>query len=274
MVFNKYTRIPNLIWDLIKDPDFRQDARRRTILHTLLAMTVLFLSACAGQPPSSPHLEGVRAQREALLVSQLNASRFGYGWPAFIRVFKEEAVMEVWLAHPDTGVYDLYREYPICKFSGTLGPKIAEGDGQAPEGFYTVRARQMNPWSGHHLSFNLGYPNEYDKMLGRTGNLLMIHGGCKSIGCFAVTDEAIEDIYLITEASIKAEHNVPVHIFPFRMSPENMLRHAGSEWMPFWENLKQGYDYFESRRIPPTIGVDPALRRYYLQENPLNFIMY
>lgn len=240
----------------------------------ILAMTILFLSGCAAPLPSSERLETVRAQKEALVVSELRAAGFDYGWPAFIRVFKEETILEVWLENPETGTFNLYRAYPICKYSGELGPKIAEGDGQAPEGFYRVGARQMNPWSGYHLSFNLGYPNEYDKMLGRTGNLLMIHGGCKSIGCFAITDEAIEEIYLITEASIRAEHNVPIHIFPFRMSSENMMRHSSSEWMPFWENLKEGYDYFENHRQPPTIAVDTEMKRYISHENPMNLIIY
>jgi murein L,D-transpeptidase YafK len=113
----------------------------------------------------------------------------------------------------------------------------------------------MNPWSRRHLSFNLGFPNEYDAAQGRTGSALMIHGGCDSIGCYALTDELVEEIYLLVEASIKGGAAVPVHIFPFRMHPLNMHTHQSAPWLPFWLNLKDGYDAFETTKIPPKISV-------------------
>src|SRR5690606_11897951 len=142
--------------------------------------------------------------------------------------------------------YHLYKTYPICKWSGSLGPKLVEGDKQAPEGFYDVTTDWLWPESQYHLAMNIGYPNQYDRTHGRTGSYIMIHGKCFSEGCFAMKDRPIEEIYLLTEQSLLAgNHNVPIHIFPFRMTDENMARHADSVWMPFWRNLRQGYEWFE-----------------------------
>ena len=116
--------------------------------------------------------------------------------PMFVRIFKEESEFEIWKAKDD-GRYYLFRTYPICAWSGTLGPKVREGDKQAPEGFYTVGPTQMNPHSLYHLSFNLGFPNSFDRANGHTGGALMVHGNCKSAGCYAMTDALIEEIYLL-----------------------------------------------------------------------------
>lgn len=226
-------------------------------LQAFCVLALLILSACAGNGmPTSERLEAVKRQKETAYKRQVAAAGLQYGSPAFIRIFKEEAALELWLKEEDAPSYRLYKTYPVCNFSGTLGPKLKEGDRQAPEGFYTVGVSQMNPWSRHHLSFNLGFPNTYDAALGRTGSALMIHGGCDSIGCYAVTDEQVEEIYLITEASIAKGANVPVHIFPFRMHEPNMFMHQNDPWMPFWMNLKQGHDLFEATKIPPAYGVD------------------
>lgn len=231
------------------------------LLPALYLCTLLFLCSCASGLPTSERLEAVKREKESFYKQQVSIAGFKYGAPAFIRVFKEEAALELWLQEKSkdkniTAPYRLYKTYPICTFSGTLGPKLMEGDKQAPEGFYSVGAGQMNPWSRHHLSFNLGFPNDYDAALGRTGSALMIHGGCTSIGCYAMTDELIEEIYLITEASIAKGTDVPVHIFPFRMSAEKLEQHRDNPWLPFWFNLKQGYDGFEMSKIPPaaTLG--------------------
>ena len=110
--------------------------------------------------------------------------------PLFVRVFKEESELEVWKQRDDGRFYH-FKTYPICNWSGTLGPKIQQGDMQAPEGFYSVPQSQMNPNSQYHLAFNLGYPNSYDRANRRTGEFLMIHGKCKSAGCYAMTDALI-----------------------------------------------------------------------------------
>lgn len=215
----------------------------------------LMLSACSGLP-TSERLELVKADREEFYKARTAQYGFEYGSPAFIRIFKQDAELELWLQETDSKQYSLYQIYPICHFSGDLGPKLMEGDRQAPEGFYTVSADQMNPWSRHHLSFNLGFPNEYDEAWGRTGSALMIHGGCTSIGCYAVTDDLVEEIYLLAEASIAKGHNVPVHIFPFRMHAQNMYRYQQNQWFDYWANLKQGYDAFEMTKIPPKYSVE------------------
>ena len=178
------------------------------------------------------------------------------GDPVYIRAFKYEMQLEVWVQNRETGVYDLFRTYPICRTSGTLGPKLQEGDYQSPEGFYSVGMSQLNPNSKFYLSFNIGFPNEFDQAHDRTGTALMIHGSCVSEGCFAMTDRHIGEIYLLVEESLKYnDEPVPVHLFPFRMTEKKMVLREYSEWFPFWVNLKEGYDLFEQSRIPPKIEV-------------------
>ena len=225
---------------------------------TLLTMTfLLFLTACEGMP-TSELLKYIKYERQIYVAEAVKQAspELEYGSAAFIRVIKNEAVLELWLKEKVSDRYALYKTYPICSYSGDLGPKLAEGDKQAPEGFYTVGVDQLNPWSKYHLSFNLGFPNEYDEAWGRTGSALMIHGGCQSVGCYAITDEGIEEVYLLVEASIENGHDVPVHIFPFRMSAQAMHIHRANRWYPFWHNLKQGYDLFESTNVPPDYAVD------------------
>ena len=179
---------------------------------------------------------------------------FKIGSPVFMRIFKEENALEVWMK---TGPrYELYKTFRICKYSGGLGPKLRQGDRQSPEGFYRVSASALNPNSNYHLSFNLGFPNQYDRAHGRTGSYLMVHGSCVSAGCFAMTDERIEEIYGLAEAALNnGQDYFQVHSFPFRMTDENMRKYKFSEWYGFWENLKLGYDKFERERIPPKVLV-------------------
>jgi murein L,D-transpeptidase YafK len=178
----------------------------------------------------------------------------------FVRIFKEESELEIWKARDD-GRYYHFKTYPICLWSGDLGPKIRQGDKQAPEGFYTVPKHQMNPKSSFYLSFNLGFPNAYDRVHGRTGDFLMVHGKCISAGCYAMTDGLVEEIYALARDQFDGGHNsFEVHAFPFRMTAENMARHKGNKWYPFWQSLKEGYDHFEIARQPPRIAV--CERRY------------
>jgi len=180
----------------------------------------------------------------------------------YVRIFKTEGELEVWA---DTGTqYTLMRTYPICHFSGQLGPKLGEGDGQAPEGFYEVRPGQLNPNSRFHLAFNLGYPNAFDRAHQRTGDFLMVHGNCVSIGCYAMGDVAIEEIYTLVADALRAGQTaVPVHIFPFRFAPDWQAQHASSEWLDFWSQLEAGYEAFENGHRPPRVRVREA--RYTLQ---------
>lgn len=180
--------------------------------------------------------------------------------PIFVRIFKEESELEVWKQRDD-GRYYHFKTYPVCNWSGDLGPKVKQGDRQAPEGFYTVTREQMNPDSKFHLAMNLGYPNPFDRAHRRTGEFLMIHGKCKSAGCYAMTDALIEEIYSIARESFIGGHDsFQVHAFPFHMSKENMARHASHEAYPFWKTLKEGYDYFELTRQLPTVAI--CNRRY------------
>lgn len=187
-------------------------------------------------------------------VADLGAAGFSLGDAAHIRIFKQEHKLELWLKRAD-GRYALFRDYDICRFSGELGPKLREGDKQSPEGFYRVAAKQLNPNSRHHLSFNLGFPNAYDRQLGRTGSALMVHGGCSSVGCYAITDANVDEVYAVVEAALaKGQDAVDVHVFPFRMTARALAVEGGNTWAPFWRNLKTGYDLFEASGTPPKVG--------------------
>ena len=169
--------------------------------------------------------------------------------------------MEVWKRGHD-GKYALLKTFPICRWSGQLGPKVKEGDRQAPEGFYTITPAQMNPNSAYYLSFDTGYPNAYDRAYGRTGSALMVHGACSSRGCFAMTDEAIAEVYSIArEAFDGGQRTFQFQSYPFRMTPKNLAQHRLDPNMPFWQNLKEGSDYFEAAaRRAEGRGLRQALR--------------
>lgn len=175
--------------------------------------------------------------------------------PIMIRIFKEESQLEVW-KQDRTGKFKILEEFEICKWSGKLGPKFKEGDRQAPEGFYEITPALMNPNSSYHLAFNLGYPNKYDRAHGRTGSHLMVHGACSSRGCYAMTDEQVQDIYALARDSFKGgQRSFQVQAFPFRMTPENMARHRKSPHLDYWKMLKTGYDHFEITKKPPNVSV-------------------
>jgi murein L,D-transpeptidase YafK len=177
------------------------------------------------------------------------------GTPVFIRAFKEERELELFLKAAD-GTFKLLRTYPIAAASGKLGPKIAEGDMQVPEGFYASSQRSMKPDSDFHLAFNIGYPNAYDRAHDRTGSFIMVHGSNVSIGCLAMTDPKIEEIYSLCQAALDAgQPFFRIHIFPFRMTDKRMQQAASSQHYDFWKNLKTGHDLFENTRIPPDVWV-------------------
>lgn len=210
--------------------------------------------------PSSARAEAAAARVGVDLRERLRALGADWGAALYVRVFKASDELEVWV---DTGErHQLLHTWPICTWSGALGPKLRQGDGQAPEGFYQVGPGQLNPASNYHLAFNLGYPNAFDRAHGRTGDYLMVHGNCVSIGCYAMGDAAIEEIYtLIAAALAHGQAQVPVHIFPFRMDAGWEQAHADSEWLPFWQQLAAGYRAFEADPRPPRIRViDGAYR--------------
>lgn len=226
------------------------------------------LPAAEAAAPAAPPAQVARLPEPTLRPApddafQQTPPKFGMGDQVFVRIFKQEGQLELWLKKD--GRFKLYKTYPICKWSGRLGPKIKEADYQSPEGFYSVSARQLNPHSNYHRAFNVGYPNAFDRQNGRTGGLVMVHGSCKSVGCFAMTDRGIDEIYGFVEAALRAgQKEIAVHIFPFRMTDAAIARETGggwlafvgggvnyAQWAGFWRNLKQGYDLFEQTGEPP-----------------------
>ncbi|MFZ2279958.1 MAG: L,D-transpeptidase family protein [Prosthecobacter sp.] len=196
----------------------------------------------------------VRARLLPKLQEELAARKCALGQPAFVRIFKESRELELWL-QGGSGEWTLFRTYPIACFSGTLGPKTREGDLQAPEGFYSVTQKMLNPASSYHLAFNIGYPNAYDLAQQRTGSLIMVHGDVCSVGCFAMTDAVIEEIYLVVEAAVSRGGSVAVHCFPFRMTAERMGR-AEEAHRGFWEELVPVYEVFEREKRLPLVVVE------------------
>ena len=199
-------------------------------------------------------LEQVRKTIQPRLQRELSEKKLRLGAPVFMRVFKEEKILELWIEKEPGAKFGLFKSYPICTYSGKLGPKLSEGDRQAPEGFYFVPRSRMNPNSRFHLSFDLGYPNTLERKQGRTGSFLMIHGNCVSTGCYAMGDRQIEEIYLLADAALDGGQSFfRVHCFPFRMNPERLKKESGKQWHDFWLNLKQGYDHFEHLKRPPGV---------------------
>lgn len=188
------------------------------------------------------------------LDERLAAAGVKLGVPIFLRIFKREFELELWVQRD--GTFRHFATYPICRWSGKLGPKLATGDHQAPEGFYTVDAQQLNPNSRWHRSFNLGFPNAFDKAHARTGSFLMVHGGCSSVGCYAMTDKAIDEIWRIVTAALEAgQPRFQVQVFPFRMTDAHLAYYGDRPDAAFWRNLKEGYDLFEQRKVPPRTSV-------------------
>jgi murein L,D-transpeptidase YafK len=206
----------------------------------------LAYAAAGARLPGTPDLDALDKRLAALGVE--------LGAPVFIRIFKLEFELELWMKRGDR--FERFAIYPICRWSGGLGPKLREGDWQAPEGFYTVDAKALNPHSRWHRAFNLGFPNAFDRTHERTGSYLMVHGGCSSIGCFAMTDAVIDEIWRLVSAALKrGQRRFHVHIFPFRMTEEGLAQRRHALWAAFWRELKPGYDAFEATRLPPRISV-------------------
>jgi len=176
------------------------------------------------------------------------------GSPVMIRIFKKESELELWIEKH--GRFELFQTYAICSWSGKLGPKLREGDRQAPEGFYSVDMHQLRLRGRNARSFYIDFPNALDRAQRRTGSAIMVHGRCTSIGCFAMTNPVMEEIYVLVERALQeGQDRIEVHAFPFRMTELNLAAHASSQWHGYWLDLKQGYDLFEETRLPPKVGV-------------------
>jgi len=233
---------------------------RTTRLWRLLCL-IIFLPLVACYEGIPKHLKPLSDEAQALL----SRKKMAQGSPVFMRIFKEEAELEVWVKRGPE--FALFKTYKICNWSGKLGPKLKQGDKQAPEGFYLVKPGQMNPFSKYHLSFNLGYPNAYDVSFKRTGDFLMVHGGCSSAGCYAVTDDNVQEIYSLSrDAFLGGQRAFHVQAFPFRVTEANLARHKNNKWYSFWAELKTGYDLFNETHLPPKIGVKD--KKYVVEAAP------
>lgn len=169
------------------------------------------------------------------------------GSPVYIQIFKEERTLDLFVKMGET--YQLLDSYKICSYSGGLGPKQRQGDFKSPEGFYTVQRNQLKPDSRFYKAINIGFPNAYDRAHGYDGKYLMIHGACVSIGCYAMTDGGIDEIFqFVTGALVFGQAGVQVSIYPFRMTDANMQRHKFSTYSEFWKQLKPAMTT-SSRRI-------------------------
>ena len=210
----------------------------RFLLIILMAVTIPACEPTSGQ-------ERVQTARQHVSPELGHA----FGRPVFLRIIKEELRLELWTQHESR--WSILKEYPIAGMSGELGPKTAEGDYQAPEGFYATTMGLLNPRSSFHLSFNIGYPNAYDRSLGRTGSFIMVHGGDESIGCFAMTDAGIEEIYtMVHQALLAGQRSVPIQIYPFEMTPERMEKEKNSPHYKFWQYLLPGWQHTHTHREP------------------------
>jgi murein L,D-transpeptidase YafK len=224
----------------------------RGLMTSVALAAVVALAGC-----ETDGLSTGKAMRElsAEMRAELSQKNMPIESPMLVRLFKQEAELEVW-KQDAAGRFELLKTYPICRWSGELGPKIREGDRQAPEGFYTITPAQMNPNSQFYLSFNMGYPNAFDKAWGRTGAHLMVHGDCSSRGCYAMTDDQIGEIYaLARESFFGGQRAFQVQALPFRFTPTNFAKHRNNPNMPFWRMLKDGVDQFEVTHQEPVVEV-------------------
>jgi len=232
-------------------------SRKLMVLLPSLVGGAFLLMLHASSLPSSDLLTSVQKQVTPALRTLAAERGAALGRPIYLRLFKESRELEVWMSPEGQAKWKLFKTFAIHTWGGgSLGPKLAEGDRQAPEGFYEVGAKQMNPNSNYHLSFNIGYPNAFDQAHHRTGSAIMVHGSKVSIGCFAMTDPGIEEIYVLAhEALAGGQKKFPVHIFPFRMTAERMAAAESDANLPFWKMLQPAYDSFEKTQSPPVISI-------------------
>jgi len=197
---------------------------------------------------------GGLSPQTAALISASESVGASANSPVLIRIFKQSNELELW--RKTSKGYALVNTFTVCAYSGDLGPKHKQGDRQAPEGFYNIVIGQLNYHSIRFLSLNTGYPNNYDRQQRSTGSSLMIHGGCDSAGCYAIQDAPMQDLFAAVRDSLKAgQKSVQLHIYPFRMSNINMLLNRDSKYIDFWQQLKVGYDKFETSKQDLIVSV-------------------
>src|SRR5438270_758225 len=253
---------------MVQSPRLRVLGASLSILarFAIVAAGAGLLAACQ----ESPGLNGPRAyqpipaQTVALMAEKGTTKQS----PMLIRTYKKEAEFELWKMRSD-GRYALLKTYPMCRWSGQLGPKVREGDRQVPEGFYAIAPGQMNPNSAYYLSFNIGYPNAYDRAHGASGGAIMVHGACSSAGCLSMTDQQIAEIYAIARESFAGgQREIQMQSYPFHMTAENLAKHRADPNIAFWKQLKEGADNFEVTKAEPKVGV--CGRHYVFNSTPEN----
>jgi murein L,D-transpeptidase YafK len=246
-------------------------AKMRATVARALVLTAVLAAALAPvmclAEDSNPLPARATKELSPELLSLLRQKKMPKHSPILVRIFKEEAELEVW-KQDTTGRFQLLKTYPICRWSGDLGPKLHEGDRQAPEGFYTVTPTLMNPNSNYYLAINTGFPNSFDKANNRAGSLLMIHGDCSSSGCYAMTDEQISEIYALARDSLLGRPSFQVQAYPFRLTPANLARHRTNPDFAFWKMLKIGNDHFEATHLEPKVDVCDRLYVFDAQAPP------
>jgi murein L,D-transpeptidase YafK len=220
----------------------------------LIALTGGFLAGCEDSglsPMTSRSATPVPPQT----VAEMEALGSSKNAPVLIRTYKKEAEFEIWKMKAD-GRYAYFKSYPMCRWSGQLGPKVREGDRQVPEGFYSITPAHMNPNSAYYLSFDVGYPNAYDRAMGHTGGSIMVHGICSSAGCFSMTDAQIAEIYATArEAFAGGQRAIQMQSYPFHMTAENLAKYRLDPNIGFWKQLKEGSDNFEVTKQDVDTGV-------------------
>ena len=225
------------------------------MLASAAIVATIALTGCQVDGTLPPSNTKAMAPLSPRILVEMNQKNMDKESPILVRIFKQESELEIWKQDRD-GRFALLKTYPICRWSGELGPKFREGDRQAPEGFYNITPGQMNPNSQFYLSFDLGYPNAYDRAHGRTGANLMVHGDCSSRGCYSMTDEQVAEIYALgREAFFGGQKSFQVQAYPFRMTPQNFAKHRNNPHMAFWKMLKRGNDHFEVTRLQPKVDV-------------------
>ena len=233
----------------------------------ILCASVLGLALAGGGPAAAQvakHLAPVPSATLGLMAAKNTTASA----PILMRVFKKESELEVWKLARD-GRYVHLKTFPICRWSGQLGPKTRVGDRQAPEGFYAIAPRQMNPNSAYYLSFDTGFPNAFDRARGATGSALMVHGTCSSMGCYAMTDSQVGEIFaLAREAFAGGQPAFQFQAYPFRMTAQNMARHRTEPHIGFWRMLKEGYDRFEATGEEPAVSVAEGRYVFGPSKNP------
>ncbi len=223
---------------------------------SLMMIMAFFYNNMAQANQTENRAEVAQNRVEPVLNEFLSACGARVGSPIFLRAVKEEDLLELWVKPDKSERYVLAKRYPIAAWSGELGPKMKEGDGQTPEGFYEVRVGALNPRSNYHLSFNIGYPNEYDREQGRTGSLIMIHGRDVSIGCLAMTDPGIEELYtMVAMAMKKGQKSIPVQIYPFIPTPARMAQEKQSPHIDFWRFLAKAWLWTEQHHAPAPVKI-------------------